>query len=71
MINTHSNYDNMHRSGISYVLIFINNNLMTIISCMLSMSSGEARELGSGVEITISTPLPPPLFIREERGLLE
>ena len=32
----HSNYDNMHKNGIFYVLICINNYITTCVNCMLS-----------------------------------
>ena len=36
MINMHSKYDNMRRNGIFYVLIYINNHVITSVSYMLS-----------------------------------
>ena len=36
MINMHSKNDNMHRNRIFYVLIGINNYVITIVSCMSS-----------------------------------
>ena len=36
MMNLHAKYGNMHRKGMLYALIYINNHLNTIISCILS-----------------------------------
>ena len=36
MIDNHSKYDNMHRNGIFYALICINNH---VLSCLISMLS--------------------------------
>ena len=45
MINMHSKYDTMHRNGIFYALIFINNHVITSISCMLSNKRGDLVDL--------------------------
>ena len=34
-IDMHSKYDNMHKNGMFYALIYINNNIITCINCML------------------------------------
>ena len=36
MIDMHSNYDNMHKIGMFYVLIYINNHIIACVNCMLS-----------------------------------
>ena len=38
-MNMHSKYDNMHRNGMFYVLIFIDNHVIKSISCVLSSFS--------------------------------
>ena len=38
----HSKYDNMHRSGIFYALICINKNVITGVSCMLSLDNARS-----------------------------
>ena len=35
MIDVHSKYDNMHKNEMFYALIYINNYVITSISCML------------------------------------
>ena len=37
MIDIHSNYDNMHKNGIFYALICINNHVNSFINCLLSL----------------------------------
>ena len=36
MIDIHPKYDNMHKNGMIYALIFINNHIIININCMLS-----------------------------------
>ena len=36
MIDIHSNYDNMHKNGIFYALIYINNHVNSCRNFMLS-----------------------------------
>ena len=36
MIDMHSKYDNMHKNGIFYVFVCINNHVIISLSCMLS-----------------------------------
>ena len=38
MIDIHSKHYNMHKNGIFYALIYINNHKISCIICMLSMS---------------------------------
>ena len=35
-IDIHSKYDNMHKNGMFYALIYINNHIIICINCMLS-----------------------------------
>ena len=37
MIDMHSKYNNMHKSKMFYLLIYINNHILICINCMLSM----------------------------------
>ena len=39
MIDIHSKYDNMHKNGMFYALICINNHIFSCIICMLSITS--------------------------------
>ena len=43
MIDIHSKHDNMHKNGIFYALIFINNHIITSIDGMLSLSDHTCR----------------------------
>ena len=36
MIEMHSKYDNMHKNGMFYALICINNHIIVCINCVLS-----------------------------------
>ena len=49
MIDMHSKYDNMHKNGMFYALICINNHIIACVNFMLSMSSGEIVDSSSGV----------------------
>ena len=45
MINIHSKYDNMHRNEIFYALIYINNHVITSITCTLSIAIVEESSI--------------------------
>ena len=45
MMNMHSKYDNMHRNGMFYALLYINNHENTSISCMLSLVNLQTSSL--------------------------
>ena len=49
MIDMHSKYDNIHKNGMFYNNIYINNHIITCINCMLSRykmpSPGEMYKL--------------------------
>ena len=38
MIDMHSKYDNMHKNGMINALVWINDHIITIINCMLSIT---------------------------------
>ena len=40
MIDIHSKHDNMHKSGMFYALICINDHIISCIICMLSLIQG-------------------------------
>ena len=42
MIDMHLKYDNMHKNGMFYALICINNHVIACLGCMLSRNALEA-----------------------------
>ena len=44
MIDIHSKYDNMHKNGMFYALIYINNHIITFINFILLERKGSDRE---------------------------
>ena len=56
MIDMHSKYDNMHKNGMFYALIFIKNYIITCINCMLSPLSH------SQLSFAVLVAFYPPLF---------
>ena len=36
MLDMHSKYDNRHKNGMFYALIYINNQIIACVNCMLS-----------------------------------
>ena len=47
MIDTHSKYDNMHKNGIFYVLIYINNHVISGINYILSIVNEKEKIFAS------------------------
>ena len=43
MIDIHSKYDNMHKNEIFDAIIYINNQIITIINCTLSNALAQTR----------------------------